>query len=355
MNAFPQPSALDERREALRTRARAWQRDTLIDDVQRQAIEARSQSEWRRVGLILALVFFVLTLNVLGAIFGLSVLLRLPKGVVTCAIALVAAEGLIRGAKFFETGIEPALWIGGLFAFIFGLPSEGKPEALLVFALAAAIAGWRVLNPIFGGLAFILVGAYIAVKWNAWWPALLFCAVVAIAALVVLARRFERQSTEELFDVLLLVMPLTGYIAAKLSSLGWKSTSRTDMRLVAIMLILAAAFFIVGVMRRERASLLAGGVSLAVAAIEFALGISWSVEAKLMAGGASLVAIGWILSRILHGRTAGFVITPAVTRYDEAVQIAGAIAVASPAHSAAAAQRESGGGTFGGAGASGDF
>ena len=75
------------------------------------------------------------------------------------------------------------------------------------------------------------------------------------------------------------------------------------------------------------------------------------------AAGLALVVIGAILSRALRGKTDGFVVTPtSVTRYDEAMQIAATVALA-PHHQAepAAPQRESGGGGFGGAGASGEF
>ena len=63
------------------------------------------------------------------------------------------AEWLIRQRRFFGTGIESALWIGALFAIIFSLPSSGKPEALLVFAAACAMAGLRVRSAVFGTAA----------------------------------------------------------------------------------------------------------------------------------------------------------------------------------------------------------
>ena len=61
-------------------------------------------------------------------------------GYVTAAISLALAEWLIRTRHFFGTGIESALWLGGLFAFIFGLPGEGSTEVILLFAAASAFA-----------------------------------------------------------------------------------------------------------------------------------------------------------------------------------------------------------------------
>jgi hypothetical protein len=352
MNAMPQPSAADERADALRSRARAWQHDKLISEGQQHAIDSRSRTEWRRVGIVLYVVFFVLALSVLGSIFGFSALLRLPKGIITAVIAIAVAEVLIRREKFFGTGIESALWIGGLFAFIFGLPSQGKIEALLVFAAAAAIAGWRVLHPLFGGLAFMLIGAYIGFKVESWWAALLFCVVITIAALLALGRRIERPSTEQLLDVLLMAMPLTGYVAARLRSAG----TATNASLAIAMIALTAILFFAGVKRRGRAELLAGSLSLVLAVIELQLSLSWAAETKLIAAGIALVAIASILARALRSRTSGFVVTPtALTRYDEAMQIGATIALAPPHAQAAASGRESGGGSFGGAGASGDF
>jgi hypothetical protein len=353
MTVMPQPSAADERGGALRSRARTWLRDGVISEEQRQAIDAHSKSEWRRVGLILYIVFFVLTVNVLGAVFGFSALLHLPKGVITAVVAIGAAEALIRRQKFFGTGIESALWIGGLFAFIFGLPSQGKVEALLVFAAAAAIAGWRVLNPLFGGLAVVLVAAYVAVKADLWWPPLIFCAVVALAALVAAGRRIERDSTEMLLGVLMILMPLTGYVAAKVYS----GHQITNVPLAVAMAVLGAILLGAGVVRRGRFELLSGFASVVVSAIELQLSLAYSTEAKLIAGGIVLVVIASIVARVLRGTSVGFVAPPtSLSRYDEAMQIAATLAAAPSHHPRPATPgRESGGGGFGGAGASGDF
>src|SRR2546430_14154313 len=115
--------------------------------------EERSGS-WRRMSLLAEIVFFVLT-SIAIAAAGVF----LPGWFVMIA-CIAGAEFLIRAYRFWRTGVESALWIGGLYAFIFSLPSSGKPEALLVLAAAAAIAGWRVRNALFGTLAGCLVVAY---------------------------------------------------------------------------------------------------------------------------------------------------------------------------------------------------
>src|SRR5438045_2126718 len=135
--------------------------------------EERSGS-WKRMSLLAEIVFFVLTAIAIAAsqVF-------LPGWFVMIA-CVAAAEFLIRTYRFWRTGVESALWIGGLYAFIFSLPSSGKPEALLVLAAAAAIAGWRVRTALFGTVAMCLVVAYVAVR-N--WPVVWFAFRVALLVL----------------------------------------------------------------------------------------------------------------------------------------------------------------------------
>src|SRR5947207_8272115 len=132
--------------------------------------EERSGS-WKRMSLLAEVVFFVLTSVAIAAsrVF-------LPGWFVMIG-CIAGAEFLIRAYHFWRTCVESALWIGGLYAFIFSLPSSGKPEALLVLAAAAAIAGWRVRNALFGTMAACLVVAYLAVRH---WPALWFGFAIAL-------------------------------------------------------------------------------------------------------------------------------------------------------------------------------
>ena len=80
-------------------------------------------------------------------------------GLVTGAAAIVLAEVLI-SRRWFFTGVEAALWIGGVFALISELPRSGTPESMLVLAAASGIAGARVRNPLFGALAAVFVMLY---------------------------------------------------------------------------------------------------------------------------------------------------------------------------------------------------
>jgi len=114
----------------------------------------------------------------------------------------------------------------------------------------------------------------------------------------------------------------------------------------------------IAIKRRDRATLISAAISLAIACVEVRDVIHATPQVRLMIAGALLVAIAAAVSRALRNKMTGFVTTPAsMTRYDEAMQLAGAFSMAhaAPQHATAEPQRESGGGNFGGAGASGDY
>jgi hypothetical protein len=284
--------------------------------------------------------FFVATLLAVAALFFLCDTLRMPKGWITAALSLAAAEWLIRRGRFTHTGIEAALWLGGLFAFIAGLPSQGKPEAILVFAAAAAVAGARVRNPWFGALAVVLALLYLPSRHVS--PLALATAAQAISILAALARAraWKRVSTDRLFGAIAIAAPLTRW-----ETLWWPY------------LLGGAITLAIALRLRDRMLLIAAAVSLAIAAVDVSRLVDYPIEAELIAAGAALVVLSVAISRALRGRTRGFVVTPATTmRYEEAVTIAATLLAQPPAHPAADnATFEGGGGTSGGGGASEKF
>ena len=83
---------------------------------------------------------------------------------------------------------------------------------------------------------------------------------------------------------------------------------------------------------------------------------STSIDIKRIVAGAAFVIVARVIARMLRDKTTGFVVTPStLTRYDEVIQIAGTISLPHQHATAAEPQRESGGGNFGGAGASGNY
>ena len=315
-------------------------------ELRRRKIDAAEVS-WRRNGLLLALVFFALTLAGLAATFWLLELWHLPKGGITAAMAIVTAEVLIRRYRFFGTGVEAALWLGGLFAWILGLPGKGSPQALLLFAVAAAVAGYRMRNALFGAIASVFVIGYFAAR-DARGTAAAVGLLVSMAALLVLTCEIQRPSTEWLFSALLVITPVAGAIATlrRLSPL-WAVAS----------IVAAGVCLVVAVRMPTHVFFVAAAVHLAIAIATLVAHdlVPGPPEWHMMAGGAVLLALSAVLSRVLRGRMTGIVITPeSVTDVDEALQIGGVLAL-QPRIESTPGQPQRGGGTFGGAGASGEF
>ena len=298
--------------------------------------------KWRSHSMIVSIVFFLLTTLAIAAP---AILI---SSMMTGLIAVIAGEMLIRIGRFAGTGIESALWIGGLFAMIFGLPGRPHVEVLLLLAAACTIAGVRVRNPLFGAGAAAFVVAYIFDKSPA--AAWLTALAIGIAASIALLRTWQRPSTEQLFIALALLMPIAAYIAREID--GWHS----DPKILALYAVYGLAAIVLGLSARHRALLVAGAIAIVIARIEAHDWIRFT-EWSLMADGVVLFVAGVIAHRLLRAKTRGVVVTPAsITPYDEAMQIAGTVAIVRPAPvTSEAPQAAGGGGTFGGAGSSGTF
>ena len=304
--------------------------------------EEERANAWRRMSLVAQIVFFVLTIVAIAAAYGFLTLLHLPPGWILAIVCIVLAEFLIQRHRFWRTGVESALWIGGLYAFIFSLPSSGKPEALLVLAAAAAIAGWRVRNALFGALALVLVTAYFAERQQPW-IALFFAITIAIVALFALPRSWQRPSTELLWQILFLVMPVAGSIAS------WRSGGA-----VAIFIALAVGFAAIGIHFRLRVPLVGSAIAIAIAIIDARLPLS--LELQMIIGGAIALAVAAAITRTLRERKSGFVLDLAEQSELEAVlSVAPALLPVHPAAEGGGATVKPQGGEFGGAGSSGNY
>ena len=358
MKTFLSPSVADDRLTELDEASEVWQRHRLISTEEREALRQRSATSWRRYGTAVSVVFFALTALGVTAMFGLCDLLHVPKGVITASLSIVAAELLIRKARFFGTGIESALWLGGLLAVIFDLPSSGRPEAVLVFAAAFAMAGLRVRNALMETVAVILLVVYSGLKSPSLWLPLLVGAGIAIVAAVALQRSWQRLSSEHFLAALVVAMPATGYVVGAIAGKRFEGLhpQGASIAVTAMLLMIAAVLFAFAVRGKDRVLLVGGFSPLLLAAVENWQRIAWSVEVKCMAAGVILAALGVVLSRVLRARTEGFVATPVdSTSYGELAQIGGALLVAHPSATDDGPAFTRGGGGFGGGGASGDY
>ncbi len=257
-------------------------------------------------------------------------------------LSIALAEYLIHVRRWFRTGVESALWIGGLFCLVADLPGKPTDEALLLFAAAAAIAGARVRNPLFGALAAGFVVHYAEKRFD-----LGVLAALALATLAVLAlcREWRRPSNEWLFIAIALILPLAGYAEADPQ---WRATT------IALYAGFGALALFLAIARRHHALFFAAAIGFAVAGIELAREIDVPLEAKLAAGGALLLLLSLVAARPLRDRTRGFVLKEeSLTGEDELLEIA-ATHAATPSQNPPEA-RPQGDGGFGGAGATGDF
>lgn len=326
------PEVADERAMALRKRG----------------IEAPMRLPWRSNGPVLALVFFVLTCLGIMAAFGFFTLLRLPAGWLTAILCIGLAEFLIQRRHFFGTGVESALWLGGLFAVIFGLAGSPRIEVLLLFAAASAVAGLRMRNGLFGTLAAVFCIAYLEESFSAW-GALIAGLTLATVALAALRRAWQRPSTENLWMALLVFAPIAVAI--------WSWDAIPPRVHSLLFLTYAAVALVSGLLMRHHAPLIACGVNLGIALsiliVHYLL--PYDLEWQLIGIGACLLIISWLTWRALRDRTSGLVVTPAsLTPHDEELQIAATVAVPQPKGEPAPESRGAGG-QFGGAGSTGEY
>jgi hypothetical protein len=348
MNWPAGPSVAEERAEAVRG-----------------IVPSQPETGWKHNGILLRIVFTVLAAIVVSSAFGFFALLHLPKGILTALLAIGAAEWMIVEHRFFRTGVESALWLFGTFAFIFGLPSQGKVEAIMVFAAASALSGWRMRNAFFGALAAILVVVYIAAKWDHT-PilAMAAAALIAIPSAFALRRVWQRPSNDRLFAGLALAMPVVGYLST-IALRFFQTTFVMNLQVAAILGVTAAILLSAGIAWRDRVLLISATLSIACAAIELRQLFDYPVEAKLIFAGILVIAIAVTLERVLRRKTQGLVVSVVATNpYDEAMQIGGILTVA-PHGSAPADHAHTGpvledsasatDKSFGGAGAGGDY
>ena len=304
---------------------------------------AQLEVPWRTNGIIAQCFFAVLTFIAMGAFYGLMQIFDIESdGLVVGVAAIVLAEVLI-SRRWFFTGVEAALWIGGMFALISELPRSGTPESKLVIAAACAIPGARVRNPIFGAVAAIFVMLYCEDRFDA---GLLCALVIAFVSCLALLRTWRRPSTEALWIVLALVMPIAGRMT------GDEKWLPVTIALYAVYGVIA---LILAITKRHHALFLTAIASIAIAVTDVAEQIAVPAEAKLAVAGFALLAIAFAISRALRDRTHGFVLTPVeLTPFDDAMEV-GATVTLQPSVQAPAPQPATGGGNFGGAGASGDY
>lgn len=332
-----------ERALLLRNRASSWHKEGLIDGAAEQAIIAASSQPWRVNGLFAQLVFFVLTCIGTGACYGLfSVGDDTFAGLFTGVSALLLAEYLIRRKKWWATGVEAALWIGGLLSLISTLPSRGTNESLLVIAAAFVVSGARLRQPLFGTIAAGIVAYYFEEAFDAGLVAALLMALLAMLALL---RTHLRPSTEWLLILTALALPVVGRFYG---DPAWRNVT------IILYIVFGLIALVLALTKRHHVYFFSAIAALAIATVDVVERMPIPAEAKFAAAGIFLLALSFAVSRALRTRTSGFVLTPSkLTDFDDELQSMATLALKPDTPVGAPAAEP--GGSFGGAGASGDY
>jgi hypothetical protein len=350
------PTIAEERAHAIADQLDDWE----LPAEERRALEKQLATRWRRNSTFVATAFFGLT------VFAMFALVALCKSIgatefAAAAIAIGTGEYMIRRRRMYGSGIESALWIGGLLAFIAGLPSTGDAEALLVLAAAFAIAAWRMQNAIFATIGIVCTAVYFAAEWQSahdYWRVAMV--PLALALLAVVAKRwlFSRPWIDSFWSYVAIVMPLIAEIAGRIVT--YDANGHLEYALPYA--ILGVIALLAGLHLREHALLIAAGVSFAIMAFELHDLVDTPLEWKLIAGGVVLLGLAALVARRLRGRTTGYVATPArLTRYDELIKLGGTMIAGQAMHGKSAEPEPAVTGTtggsdsFGGAGATGDY
>jgi len=309
--------------------------------------------------------------RVLGFLLGLlatgllaGVLSLFPEPLLVGGLLLVvAAEWLVAQRRVYRSGIEEALYLCGAVAIVLQLLkwSHGSDTAIGVALIATAVllVGWRLLNPLFTTLALAGYSLALAMANKRFaggdvelLVAAVFCAALAVAALLAGGRSWRRPAHDHMCSGLIIVMPWCAY--AWLSAYLWRGHAANDWITLFVALAFVAVNITVGVKRRVHAPLISALGSIACVAFSLERLLQWSMHWKLIVAGLALLAVAIVLERMLR-REQG-ITSAAVDEHAglDLVQLAAAAHLA-PAPGAAPAGFQGQGGGFGGGGASGQF
>lgn len=341
--------------------------------------------DWRTVGFLTRCGLFVLGLIAAAAVCGLFFVMFARHTLIPAGLALcVAAEILMRRNRWFASGMEEILFIVGLTLLALGLLDAGhvftvwSDEVTLAWVIAAAwlLAGLRMLNPLFTTVATLLAsyalsallrrGSYDAAVvhradlWSGW-----FCCGVAVLALALGNRIWQRPSHDRMLDWLVVSMPVAAYlylVSRSFTWRGWQQDVQPSWPAVIGLTGFAAAAVLAALRRRTHAPLFAAMGCCICLAYELRYLTGMPLYARLIIWGGLLLLASYTLERYLRTPRSGITSRPLADR-EEVFNVveATSAAMSSPAGRASVAvpgtqpavQGE--GGRFGGGGASGGY
>lgn len=342
------PTKGEERLLEIRGRAKRWKASGLVGEEGAAAIAALVPG-WKSSGIFARGAFFLLGLLCVGALFGIQEVAHFKAdGWVTAAVAIGLAELFIDHYGFLRTGIEEALYIGGLYAIIFGFHGPPRNEGLILFAIATLIAGLRLANAFFaaGSVAFMI--GYVATEWStttAAWVAI----AVAVAAATASAVRFERPFVDRTFDW------LTMLASVATIALYYDVEPSIVLAGAVVALVVLAT---IGLASRAHPPLVSSMLLGGFAVTEACRNGAWPLRNQLLLWGIAIGLFALVAERILRERKAGLTSRKLLDDPESGLlQIAGTIAI-TPARATPPQPSggfKPGGGGFGGGGASGEY
>jgi hypothetical protein len=325
---------------------------------------AQRAGGWTAPSLIARCAFFVLGTVAAGLTLAVFDFLHLPGDMFAAGmVMLIAAEWLMLRKHLFHAGMEEALWAAGLLVMVLQAmhPSLdfGFGSAALI-ALALAVAGIRVLNPLFIALAAAFAsgaidfagGHRLVGEPNGAVPAGVFCYATAAIALFAARFEFRRSAHERMLDWLIVSMPLCGFLW-----LVWERALAIRVFIGIACALFGAAALVIGLRRRAHAPLIAFMVCMACAAYQLRDLTALSLTVKLILGGSAALLLTLGLDRYLRTPRRG-VTSNQLGASGEALdllQLAGAAGLSPKPAQHAEAPFKGGGGAFGGGGADGSY
>jgi hypothetical protein len=317
---------------------------------------------WKTATVLARVLGVILALLGIGMLGG--VLFAMPAPALVGGLALVgAAEWMVAQRRVYRSGVEEMLYLCGAVGVVaqFLIWADDSSFGLGVGCISAAVllVGWRLLNPVCTTLAAagfsVAIGLFDANFFGNNWNvrmAGLFCAAVAVAALIAGGREWRRPSHDHMCEGLIIVMPWLGY--AWLIASDWQGRSANFLALLAALLF-STVWLYVGVKRRSHATLISAMGSLLCLVHSLHWLLHWPLHWELIIAGGMLLGVAIVVERRLRDRTEGLT----SSALDEPagldlLQLAGA-AHLTPSAGAAPDGVQGQGGSFGGGGASGRF
>jgi hypothetical protein len=313
-----------------------------------RVIAAGGKTQWRTSRVIPRVIFFVLTLVCVSAAYGLFNLFGFPEEAATATICIAVAELLIAQKRLYHAGPEEALWIAALFCMIFALPGPATDEAILLFAAAFFIAGGRVRNALFLAVGTGLVCVYVVVRAERSEPAAFLALALAFASAALLNRQWRDPLWHSLFSWLVVAMPAFAWVVDAMDR--WEQPTIR----IAVAIVVGIAFLLLGLWRRERAIVLAGGLSIVLAAVGIDQRMIWPGEFRFLMWGGVLLILALATERALRGKTRGLT-SEKIEEIEGFALVEMAAAAAATPRSDAPPREVGRGGEFGGGGSSADY